>query len=210
VGSYIKSPDDIDICTMLTTRFSDAVIPLAHPAHDPAHPRETFIGQLRRHRASERLFDGNHALERVSHRLAHSLGATPSVPGNYQGHGPVPTTLAPRLRWHWLLNTASVQLPALTSAAICDVLDQVLQRGSTVDLVTFDAQVRATASGLFELHPANSHMPQVVVQGGKNVCLMVLDCPQDQQLPNPAKNQQPDPPPSSGHETPINNVPVPP
>jgi hypothetical protein len=198
VGAYIKSQDDKDICTMLTTRFSDVIIPPTDPAHVPGHPRDTFIGQLRRHRGSERLFDGRHALGRVSHRLAYSLGG-----------GPVPGTLPPRRRWHWLLNTLSAQLPPATSAAICDVLEQVLQPGSTVDLVTFDAQVQATVSGSFELHPGNSHIPQVVVQGGKNVCLMMLDCPQDQQLPNPSAIQQPDPPPSPGHETPINNVHVP-
>lgn len=198
MGAYIKSQDDKDICTMLSTRFSDAIIPPAHPAHVAAHPRETFVGQLRRHRGGERLFDGRHALERVSHRLAHSLGG-----------GPVPATKSPRRRWHWLLNTLSVQLPPATNAAICDVLEQVLQPGSTVDLITFDAQVRATASGSFELHPGNSHTPQIVQQGGKNVCLMTLDCPQDQQLPNPSPTQQPDPPPSAGPETPINNAHVP-
>jgi hypothetical protein len=197
VGSYIKSTDDDAICAMLTERFSDAAIPNNHPAHVPSHS-ETFIGQLRRHRGSERVFDGAHPLERVCHRLAFSLGG-----------GPVPNTLPPRRRWNWLLNAGSAQLPAATNAAICAVLDQVLRHGSTVDLVTFDAQVVATQSGLFELHPGNSHTPQVVVQNNKNVCLMVLDCPQDQQLPNATPAQQPDPPPSPGHETPINNVPVP-
>jgi hypothetical protein len=199
VGAYIKSTDDQAICNMLTMRFSDATIPSGHSAHVPGHPGETFIGQLRRHRASERLFDGGHPLERVSHRLAHSLGG-----------GPVPATLSPRHRWHWLLNRASAQFPAATRDAICAVLDQVLQRGSTLDLVTFDAQVHATSSGSFELHPGNSHTPQVVMQGGKSVCLMTLDCPHDQQLRNPSAGQQPDPPPSPGGETPINNVHVPP
>src|SRR5216684_1653712 len=148
MGGYIKSTDDDAICAMLTERFSDAAISNTHPAHVPGHA-ESFIGQLRRHRGSERLFDGLHALERVSHRLAFSLGG-----------GPVPVTLPPRRRWHWLLNAISTQLSGPTKAAICAVLEQVLQPGSTVDIVTFDAQVAATASGSFELHPGNSHTPQ--------------------------------------------------
>jgi hypothetical protein len=200
MGAYIKSPYDTEICDMLTARFSDTVIPPTHPAHVPSHAGETFIGQLRRHRGSERLFNGSHALERVSHRLAYSVNA-----------GPVPATSSARLRWHWLLNAASTQLSAATKAAICDVLEQVLRPGSTVDLVTFNAQVKATASNSFELDPGNSRTPQIVVQGGKNVCLMMLNCPKDQPLPNPGAGQQPDPPPSPGpgQEHAINNVPVP-
>lgn len=121
----------------------------------------------------------------------------------------MPANLPARRRWHWLLNTNSKQLLPATRAAICAVLNQVLARGSMIDLVTFDAQVVATASKSFELHPGNSPNPQVVIQNGKRVCLMMLDCPQDQQLPNPTPKQQPDPPPSQGNEAPINNVYVP-
>jgi hypothetical protein len=78
-----------------------------------------------------------------------------------------------------------------------------------VDLVAFDAQPVANITLGFELHPANSHVPQVVVQNGKNVCLIVLDCKVDQQLPNPTVNQQPDPPPAGHGESPINNVHIP-
>ena len=129
MGAYIKSSDDQAIGDMLTRRFSDAAIPTGHPAHVPGHAGETFIGQLRRHRATERLFYAGHQLERASHRLAHSLGG-----------GPVPATLSARRRWHWLLNAVRAQLPAATRDAIRAVLDQVLQPVSTVDLVTFDAQ----------------------------------------------------------------------
>jgi hypothetical protein len=199
VGSYIKSSDDGDICSMLTFRFSNTTINSHHPAHVPGH-NETFIGQLRRHRVAERLFDGTHALERVSHRLAYSVG-----------RGPTPTTMGPRKRWHWLLNAASGQLIPATRNSICTILDQVLQPISTVDYVTFDAQVAHTASGHFEVHPNNPTVPQTVLIGGLTVCLMVLDCPLDQQLPNPTPAQQPDPPlPDPRGETPINNIHVPP
>ena len=90
-------------------------------------------------------------------------------------------------------------------------MQQNARRNAYLDglLVTFDAQPVANIALGFELHPANSHAPQIVVQNGKNVCLMVLDCKIDQQLPNPTVQQQPDPPLSPGHETPINNVHVP-
>lgn len=198
MGSYIKSSDDGDICSMLTLRFSNADINPGHAAHVPGH-NENFIGQLRRHRqAGERLFDGAHALERVSHRLAHSCG---------RGH--IPTTLSPRRRWHWLLNNGSGQLTAATSQSICAILDQVLQSTSTIDYVVFDAQVAHTTSGHFEVHPGNPSVPQTVLLGGKNVCMIILDCPADQQLPNPSAAQQPDPPPPGPHEHPINNIPIP-
>src|SRR6516225_11565463 len=103
---------------MLTQRFSNVSIPASHPAHVGGH-NETFIGQLRRHATAERLFDNLHPLDRVSHRLAHSLGG-----------GPVPTAGGPRARWHWLLNVASGNLHAATRASICSVLDQVLQSTS--------------------------------------------------------------------------------
>jgi hypothetical protein len=203
MGGYIKSIDDESICTMLAQRFSDVWIPAGHHAHVPGH-NETFIGQLRRHRTSEQLFDGTHALERVSHRLAYSLGGGP-VNG-----GPVPTTLPPRRRWHWLLNAGSGQLILPTRKSICTVLDLVLQPTSKVDYVVFDAQVGPTTSGAFELHPGNPLVPQTVLIGSMTVCMMVLDCPIDQQLPNPTPAQQPDPPTADPRgETPINNVPVP-
>jgi hypothetical protein len=196
VGSYIKSLDDVAICTMLTQRFSNVSIPASHPAHVGGH-NETFIGQLRRHATAERLFDNLHPLDRVSHRLAMSLGG-----------GPVPTTAGPRVRWHWLLNVASGNLLAPTRTSISSVLDQVLRSTSTVDYVVFDAQVAPTASGSFELHPGNPSVPQTVLIGGMKVCMMVLDCPADNQLPGDG-GLQPDPPTNPGGETPINNVNVP-
>ena len=198
MGSYIKSTDDGDICSMLTLRFSNAAINPGHPAHVPGH-NESFLGQLRRHRTAEQLFDGSHALERVSHRLAHSTGL---------GH--VPKTLSPRRRWHWLLNTGSGQLITATCTSICTILDQVLQPTSKVDYVLFDAQVAPTVSGSFEVHPGNPLVPPTVLLGGMKVCMMVLDCPLDQQLPNPTPAQQPEPPPPDPKgEHPINNIPVP-
>ena len=198
VGGYIKSTDDGDICSMLTLRFSNAGINPGHPAHVPGH-NETFIDQLRRHRAAEQLFDGTHAHERVSHRLAHScLGRD------------VPHTLPPRRRWHWLLNAGSGQLIAATRSSICTILDQVLQSTSKIDYVVFDAQVAPTVSGSFEVHPGNPLVPPTVLVGSMTVCMMVLDCPLDQQLPNPTVRQQPDPPPPDPRgEQPINNIPVP-
>jgi hypothetical protein len=198
MGAFIPTSYDNEICTMLNTRFSDTVITSSDPAFVAGYASDTFIGQLRRHRnKGERLFDGNHNLARVSHRLAYSVLNHDS-----------PNTTKPRHRWFFLLPKGLNQLPAATETAICAVLDAVLA-DTTIDSAVFSTTPKGNITLGFELDPQNSHVPQTVNQGGKNVCLVTLDCKKDQQLPDPAKGQVTDPPTADANELPINNVHVP-
>jgi hypothetical protein len=198
MGAFIPSSYDNEICNMLNTRFSDAVIQANDPAFVAGYTNETYIDQLRRHRNNgERLFDRNHNLARVSHRLAYSVLNHDS-----------PNTRKPRQRWFFLLQKGLNQLPTQTENAICAVLDAVLA-DTTIDCAVFSTTPKGNITLSFELDPNNSHVPQTVNQGGKTVCLVTLDCKKDQQLPDPAPGQVADPPIPDGNEQPINNVPIP-
>ena len=137
------------------------------------------------------LFDGLHRLDRVSHRLARSIG------------GPVPGDLKARKRWHWLLNAASKNLPVETRLAICSVLDEAL-RDTTVDSVQFNAQVKGNPGDGFQLDGGNSNKARIRKFKGKSICMVMLNCEVDQQLKNPGAGKQDDPPAPDGGEKPIN------
>ena len=72
MGGFINSQADNEICEVLNKRFSDQV---------DLNDGRTYIAQLRDHfRNKEHLFDGNHQLHRVFHRLAISVTGGTRVP----------------------------------------------------------------------------------------------------------------------------------
>jgi hypothetical protein len=190
MGSFINSQSDNEICDALTTRFSDDVNPKDHLGR-------TYIRELRDFfQNKENLFDGNHYLHRVFHRLAISVTGGKSVP----------KTKNSRLRWLFLLHG---NLPAAVDQAIRGQLTAILSPATganpagAVDYVTFNTLHVATSTGdQFELYPQNSQMPSTFTDSNnKSYCKVVLECNADQQLAlNPLEK---DPPPKQGGETDI-------
>jgi hypothetical protein len=192
MGSYIPSYWDSQIRAALNGRFSDTTIPVSDPAHDPAHPGESFMGQKRRHHGHENMFDirpgHRQSLERVAHRLAYSLGL-----------GPVPTNDDARRRWYWLLNPASGILPSTTADKILNALAGAMAPGSGFTSIQFDLTYNTAQVLRYDLN---------VVDTG-NVRKLTLISNQDAILPTPTSVQQPLNPPARGGETAINNVVIP-
>ena len=183
MGSFIGSQSDNEICDVLTTRFSNKLKP-----NDPQH--RTYIQQLRDHfNHSEKLFDANHHLGRVFHRLAISVTGGTRVPSNSKS----------RLRWLHLLDG---NFPPATEQAIRAVLSAILAANSTIDYVIFATRHIATPSGSFELFPQNSGVPDTHTDANrKTYCNMILDCNTDAALPD-APNES-DPPGKDGNEKPF-------
>jgi hypothetical protein len=170
MGSFIPTQADQEICKNLAKRFSDQLVPGAGG--------KTYIKQLRDHHGRENLFDGNHHLQRVAHRLAISVTGGAAVPAD-------PTS---RSRWFHLLRK---------------VLKKVLESPS-ISYAVFSTQPAPTVLN-FELHPGNSGDPVLALDAnGKVFCQVILDCHDDQPLPTPAPNTEPDPPdPETTPEKPI-------
>jgi hypothetical protein len=168
MGAFIPSVSDNEICDALTKRFSDDRIASTQPL--------TYIQQLKNH--AENLFDNNHHLHRVAHRLSVSVSGGSSVPA-VKKH---------RLRWFHLLHKL---LPPETDAAIRKVLMAVLDPANNIDKAIFST--RPAPIGLaFELYPQNSGQPYI--PAGTNDCLLILECKVDQPLPDPQPGTENDPP----------------
>jgi hypothetical protein len=190
MGSFINSQADNEICEVLNKRFSDEVNPNDQQGR-------TYIQEIRDFfQNTENLFDGNHHLHRVFHRLAISVTGGKSVP----------KTKNSRLRWLFLLHG---NLPAAVDKAIRDQLTAILSPATAanlagaVDYVTFNTVHVATSTGdQFELYPQNSQTPSIFSDtNNKSYCTLVLECNADQQLAlNPLEK---DPPPKQGGETDI-------
>jgi len=140
MGSFINSQSDNEICEVLNKRFSDDVNP-----NDPQ--KDTYLNDLRAFfQNTENLFDGNHRLHRVFHRLAITV----------TGGASVPKTKTSRLRWFHLLHG---NLPVAVDNAIRGQLtailmpfDAVNNPAGAVEYVTFSTAHVATQSGdQFEL-----------------------------------------------------------
>jgi hypothetical protein len=178
MGAFIPSVSDNEICDALNKRFSADRIP-----NRPI----TYIQQLKNH--AEKLFDSNHHLHRVAHRLSVSV----------TGGASVPAVKKHRLRWFHLLHRL---LPPETDAAIRQVLIAVLDPANNIDKAVFST--RPAPIGLaFELYPQNSGQPYVQTLGGQNVCLLILECKVDQPLPDPQPGTENDPPDRDNGENPI-------
>jgi hypothetical protein len=191
MGGYINSRADSEICEVLNKRFSDDVNP-----KDPQN--RTYLDELRDFvQHTEHLFDGNHYLHRVFHRLAVSVAGGNSVPKD-----PIS-----RKRWLFLLHG---NLPQAVDKAIRDQLTAILSPfdplnnpAGGVAYVTFATVHLATSTGLqFELFDKNSSKPNISKDAnGKSYCTVILECNADQPLAyNP---QEKDPPPKPGGETDI-------
>ncbi|HEY5075699.1 MAG TPA: hypothetical protein VII34_13470 [Pyrinomonadaceae bacterium] len=191
MGSFINSQSDNEICEALNKRFSDDVNP-----KDPQG--RTYLDELRDFvQHTEHLFDGNHYLHRVFHRLAVSVTGGTSVPKDP----------ASRNRWLFLLHG---NLPQAVEKAIRDQLtailspfDQVNNPAGGVAYVTFATVHVKTSTGLqFELFDKNSSKPSISVDANnKSYCTVILECNTDQPLAyNP---QEKDPPQKQGGETDI-------
>ncbi|HMI95649.1 MAG TPA: hypothetical protein VK479_04005 [Micropepsaceae bacterium] len=182
MGSFIPTQADQEICRNLAKRFSDQLVPGAGG--------KTYIKQLRDHHGRENLFDGNHHLQRVAHRLAISV----------TGGARVPADATSRSRWFHLLRKL---LPPQTTKAINTVLKKVLESPS-ISYAVFSTQPAQTVLN-FELHPGNSGDPVLALDAnGKVFCQVILDCHDDAPLPTPAPNTEPDPPdPETTPEKPI-------
>jgi hypothetical protein len=190
MGAFINSQADNEICEALNKRFSDDVNPNDRQGR-------TYIRELRDFfQNTENLFDGNHHLHRVFHRLAISVTGGKSVP----------KTKNSRLRWLFLLHG---NLPAAVDKAIRDQLTAILSPATganlagAVDYVTFNTLHVATSTGdQFELYPQNSQTPSIFRDANnKSYCTLVLECNADQQLAlNPLET---DPPPKQAGETDI-------
>jgi hypothetical protein len=190
MGSFINSQSDNEICEVLNKRFSDDVNPLDHQGR-------TYLQELRDFfQNTEHLFDGNHHLHRVFHRLAFSVTGTS-----------VPKTPNSRLRWLFLLHG---NLPPAVERAIRGQLTAILSRFDPVNnpaggvaYVTFATAHVRTSTGLqFELFDRNSQTPAVLTDANnKSYCAVVLQCNLDQQLA--LNSHEPDPPPRQSGETDI-------
>jgi hypothetical protein len=184
MGGFINSQADNEICEVLNKRFSDEV---------KAHGR-TYISLLRDHfQQKENLFDANHHLHRVFHRLAFNL----------TGHR-VPRNNQSRYRWLFLLGT---NLPAAVTDAIKGQLTAILSPVSAanpagaVDYVTFSTQHVTTSTGTFELWPQNSSTATIHTDAnGKRYCTIILQCHTDVALPN-SPNETDPPNSDSGEKT---------
>jgi len=182
MGSFIPTKADQEICRNLTKRFSDQLV--------PGGGGKTYMQQLRDHHGRENLFDGNHHLQRVAHRLATSVTGGAYVPAD-------PTS---RSRWHHLLRKL---LTPQTTKAINTVLKKILESPG-ISYAVFSTQPAPTVQN-FELHPSNSGDPMLLLDAnGKVFCQVILDCHDDQPLPTPAPGTEPDPPdPETTPEKPI-------
>ncbi len=70
MGGFINSQSDAEICAVLNKRFSD----------DVNAQGQTYLDELRQFfQQKENLFNSNHKLNRVFHRLAISVTGGPSV-----------------------------------------------------------------------------------------------------------------------------------
>jgi hypothetical protein len=182
MGSFIPTQADQEICRNLAKRFSDQLVPGAGG--------KTYIKQLRDHHGRENLFDGNHHLQRVAHRLAISVTGGARVPAD-------PTS---RSRWFHLLRKL---LPQQTTKAINTVLKKVLE-SPNISYAVFSTQPAQTVLN-FELHPGNSGDPVLALDAnGKVFCQVILDCHDDAPLPTPEPGTEHDPPdPETTPEKPI-------
>jgi hypothetical protein len=146
--------------------------------------------QMKRHHAAENMFDkiAPKPLERVAHRLAHSIGM------------PSPADPDARRRWYWLLNTASGIMPSVTADAIRDALSTALAVGSGINSIQFDLDYNTGLRLRYDLD----------VVDRRSLRKLTLISNLDVILPTPTIPQQPlNPHPSPGGEHPINNVPIP-
>jgi hypothetical protein len=144
---------------------------------------------MRRHHAVENMFDraSPKALERVAHRLAHSLGR------------PVPTDRSARRRWHWLLNAASTIMPPVTADNIRDALSTALTPRSGINSIQFNLRYDSQNPLRYDL--------QVVDAGSVRTLTLISN--KDVVLPDPAPALQPlNPHPGPGEHA-INNALVP-
>jgi hypothetical protein len=193
MGSFINSQADNEICEVLNKRFSDDVNPLDGQGR-------TYLEEIRdffQHK--ENLFDANHSLHRVFHRLAKSVTTT-TVPKHPQS----------RKRWLHLLHG---NLPAAVDKAIRDQLTAILSpasaasKPSKVKYVTFLTRHVATSTGdQFELYPKNGATPSDYKDAnGTPYCKIALECNIDKQLDDNSTEQ--DPPQDPGGETVIPNYP---
>jgi hypothetical protein len=195
MGSFINSQADNEICEVLNKRFSDDVNP-----NDPQ--KNTYLDDLRAFfQNTETLFDGNHQLHRVFHRLAITVTGGASVPKTKQS----------RLRWFHLLHG---NLPAAVDNAIRGQLTAILSPAGAnpagaVAYVTFSTVHVATHSGdQFELYDGanpdganhyNNPIPTPLSDAnGKSYCALILQCNVDQYLPDGGSEL--DPPKKDGGE----------
>jgi hypothetical protein len=187
MGGFINSQADNEICEVLNKRFSDEVKP-----NDPQ--RRTYIALLRDHFQRENLFDANHHLHRVFHRLAVNVTGGTRVPRHNQS----------RYRWLFLLRS---NLPAAVTQAIKGQLTAILSPASpanpagSTDYVTFLTRHVATGTRTFELFPQNSTVPTIQTDAnGKRYCTVILECHTDVALPDSPKETDP-PDPDNGETT---------
>jgi hypothetical protein len=181
MGGFINSQADNEICEVLNKRFSDEVKP-----NDPQ--RRTYIALLRDHFQRENLFDANHHLHRVFHRLAVNVTGGARVPRHNQS----------RFRWLFLLRS---NLPAAVRQAIKAQLTAILSPvtagnpAGAVDYATFATRHVPTATGTFELWPRNSTVPTIQTDANrKRYCTIILECHDDVALPDsPNETDPPDP-----------------
>lgn len=191
MGGFINSQSDAEICAVLNKRFSD----------DVNAQGQTYLDELRQFfQQKENLFNSNHKLNRVFHRLAISVTGGPSVP----------KTKNSRLRWFHLLRG---NLPVAVDKAIRGQLTAILSAASPnntaggVEYVIFSTVHMQTSTGdQFELFDTNSVNPTILPDAnGKTYCPIILQCNVDQGLPDaPGEN---DPPTSDGGNVEKGNVP---
>jgi hypothetical protein len=191
MGGFINSQADAEICAVLNKRFSD----------DVNAQGQTYLDELRQFfQQKESLFNNNHKLNRVFHRLAISVTGGPSVP----------KTKNSRLRWFHLLKG---NLPAAVDKAIRGQLAAILSAASPanpaggVEYVIFSTVHTPTTTGdQFELFDTNSLVPTVLSDAnGKTYSAIILQCNVDQALPDaPGEN---DPPTSDGSNVEKGNIP---
>ncbi|MGZ5870745.1 MAG: hypothetical protein ACXWKP_01390 [Bradyrhizobium sp.] len=182
MGGFINSQADNEICEVLNKRFSDEVNP------NDAQGR-TYIAELRDHfQNRENLFDNNHHLHRVFHRLAISVTGGARVPKHNQS------------RFRWLHFLRSNLCPADTKTAIKSVLSSILGPNSTVEYVSFLTRHVPTTTHTFELFPNNSGVVQTSTDANnKTYCTVALECHTDAALPD--SPDETDPPTPDGGET---------
>jgi len=188
MGSFINSQSDAEICEVLNKRFSD----------DVNSKGETYLDELRDLFKTENLFDSNHHLNRVFHRLAISV----------TGGASVPKIKHSRLRWFHLLKG---NLPGAVETAIRDQLTAILSPASTdnpaggVDYVVFSTVHQPTSTlAQFELFDNSNALAGVNNSrpfplgdaNGKSYCALILRCNVDQSLPDAPGED--DPPKSDG------------
>jgi hypothetical protein len=182
MGGYINSQADNEICEVLNKRFSDEVNP------NDAQLR-TYIAELRDHfQNRENLFDGNHHLHRVFHRLAISVTGGTRIPKHNQS------------RYRWLHFLRSNLCPPNTKTAIKSVLSTILGPNSNIEYATFLTRHVSTTTGTFELYPNNNGVVQTYTDANnKTYCKVVLDCNAD--VPLPDSGNETDPPTPDPGET---------